>query len=79
MKLIGNLKKRVDKATDISEKRSLIEEAGMKLTDDELNMVSGGGEDGRIDFRSVPCPNGCDYWGIPGELCLLCRHAIPRI
>ena len=42
MKLIGNLKKQVDKATDISEKRSLIENAGMKLTDDELDMVVGG-------------------------------------
>ena len=42
MKLIGNLKKRVDNAADIEEKRSLIEEAGMKLTDDELEKVAGG-------------------------------------
>ena len=77
MKLIGNLKKRVDKATDISEKRSLIEEAGMKLTDDELNMVAGG-EGEMIAFRAVPCPNGCDYWGLPGELCLLCHKVFPR-
>ena len=78
MKLIGNLKKRVDKATDISEKRSLIEEAGLKLTDDELNMVAGGGE-GRIDSRAVPCPNGCDYWSPPGELCIYCHKVIPRL
>ena len=43
MKLIGKLKKQVDAAADVSEKRSLIEKAGMKLTDDELEMVSGGG------------------------------------
>ena len=42
MKLIGNLEKQVDNAVDISEKRNLIEKAGMKLTDDELKMVAGG-------------------------------------
>ncbi len=42
MRLIGNLKKQVDAAADVSEKRSLIEKAGMKLTDDELEMVAGG-------------------------------------
>ena len=43
MKLIGNLKKQVEKATDISEKRSLIENAGMVLTDGELEKVAGRG------------------------------------
>ena len=42
MKLIGNLKKQVDATKDVSEKRNLIEKAGMKLTDDELEMISGG-------------------------------------
>ena len=42
MKLIGDLKKQVDNAKDISEKRSIIEKAGMKLSDDELDMVAGG-------------------------------------
>ena len=42
MKLIGNLKKRVDQATDIAEKKSLIEKAGMQLTDDEMEQVAGG-------------------------------------
>ncbi len=42
MKLIGNLKKQVDNATDINEKRSLIESVGIKLTDEELSMVAGG-------------------------------------
>ena len=42
MKLTGNLKKQVDEAADIAEKKKLIEKAGMKLTDDELNMLAGG-------------------------------------
>ena len=42
MELIGKLKKKVDKASTKEEKRELIEEAGMKLNDVELEMVSGG-------------------------------------
>ncbi len=42
MKLTGNLKKQVDNAEDIEANRSIIENAGMRLTDDELEMVSGG-------------------------------------
>ena len=55
MRLTGNLKKRVDKAADIAEKRSLIEEAGMELTPDELDQVSGGawGEQN----RGISCPD----------------------
>ena len=46
MELIGNLKKKVDKASSKEEKRELIEKAGMKLNDMELEMISGGtGED----------------------------------
>ena len=42
MKLIGNLKKQVEKAESKQEKKSLIENAGMLLSDDEPEMVSGG-------------------------------------
>ncbi|MBO7662870.1 MAG: bacteriocin [Clostridia bacterium] len=42
MKLTGKLKKQVDEAANREEKRSLIEQAGMELTDDELDQVSGG-------------------------------------
>ena len=46
MKLIGTLKTEVDKARTKVEKRELIEKAGMKLDDSELEMVTGGtGED----------------------------------
>ena len=42
MELIGDLKKQVEQASSKEEARSLIEEAGMQLTDDELEMVGGG-------------------------------------
>ncbi len=42
MKLTGNLKKQVEKAGSKDEKKSLIENAGMLLNDDELDEVSGG-------------------------------------
>jgi hypothetical protein len=51
MELIGNLKKKVDKASTKEEKRGLIEEAGMKLNDMELEMVSGGaGQDFDMEY-----------------------------
>ena len=42
MELIGKLKSKVDNAASKEEKRSIIEEAGMALTDDELDQVAGG-------------------------------------
>ena len=54
MKLNGNLKKQVEETTN---KESLIEQAGMPLTDDELNMVSGGNLIPRV-FRCGSCPYG---------------------
>ncbi len=42
MKLTGNLKKQVEKAETKDEKKSLIENAGMLLNDDELESVAGG-------------------------------------
>ena len=43
MKLIGNLKKQVENESTKEGRKKLIEKAGMKLTDDELEMVAGGG------------------------------------
>ena len=42
MKLTGDLKKQVEKAETKNEKKSLIENAGMLLSDDELENVAGG-------------------------------------
>lgn len=42
MKLIGDLKKKVDEANTREEKQEIIKDAGMELTEKELEMVSGG-------------------------------------
>ena len=51
MKLTGRLKKQAGETNNREEKRSLIENAGMMLTEDELDMVSGG----RGQMRESPC------------------------
>ena len=42
MKLIGKLKKQVENTNDKEEAKKIIADAGMELTDDELDMVAGG-------------------------------------
>ena len=42
MKLTGILKDKVSKAETKEEKKDIIAEAGMELTDEELDMVAGG-------------------------------------
>ena len=42
MKLIGELKEKVEKAETAEAKKELIEEVGMELNDEELEQVSGG-------------------------------------
>ena len=42
MKLTGDLRNQVEKAESKEEKKSLIENAGMKLTDEEMDQVAGG-------------------------------------
>ena len=74
MKLIGNLRKQVESEGTMEGRKKLIEKAGMKLTDDELENVSGG-----VEFITLPvyqCQNeNCrQIWGTmdtPTE-CPLC-------
>ena len=42
MKLIGELKEKVDKTESKEESKKVIEEAGMELTDEEMDDVAGG-------------------------------------
>ena len=42
MKLIGKLKKDVEKVESKEKAREIIAEAGMELTEEELNQVAGG-------------------------------------
>ena len=64
MKLTGNLKTQVESAATKEEKREAIKQAGMLLTDDELDKVSGG--DGNTNNKiSYTCPYspGCPKFG----------------
>ena len=42
MKLIGELKEKVEKTETREEAKKVIEEAGMELTDEEMDQVAGG-------------------------------------
>jgi hypothetical protein len=42
MKLIGELKEKVEKTETKEEAKKVIEEAGMELTDEEMDQVAGG-------------------------------------
>ena len=42
MKLIGELKKQVEETKSKEEAKEIIEKAGMQLTDEELDNVTGG-------------------------------------
>ena len=42
MKLTGILKKQVEKAENKEEAKDLIKDAGMKLTEEELEQITGG-------------------------------------
>ena len=53
MKLTGDLKNQVEKAESKDEKKKLIEEAGMELTEKELDMVSGGGFGGGLFMQTL--------------------------
>lgn len=55
MKLIGDLKKKVDEANTKEEAKELIANAGMELTEEEMDAVSGGGSYGD-DIRIGQCP-----------------------
>ena len=52
MKLIGDLKKKVDEANTKEEAKELIANAGMELTEEEMDAVSGGA----TCFGASRCP-----------------------
>ena len=59
MKLTGSLKKQVEKAESKTEKKNLIKKAGMLLTDEELDKVSGGmHHEGDGDDETIVSGNG---------------------
>ena len=42
MKLVGELKDKVEKAENQEEAKKIIKDAGMELTDEEMDQVAGG-------------------------------------
>lgn len=54
MKLTGILKDKVEAAETQEEKKDIIAQAGMELTDDELEMVAGGRRFGVQDITKKP-------------------------
>ena len=66
MKLIGDLKKKVDEANTKEEAKELIANVGMELTEEEMDAVSGG-------FAVIPDVNvkcskcGHPYKGDPSQ------------
>ncbi len=63
MKLTGNLKKQVESEGTKEGRKKLIEKAGMKLTDDELEMVAGGQQDNTgNDGNPGDAPDGMELY-----------------
>ena len=56
MKLTGILKDKVDKAETKEEKKDIIAQAGMELSDDELEMVAGGAGPRFTRPQTTPMP-----------------------
>ncbi len=54
MKLIGDLKEKVENVKTKEEARDTIKEAGMLLDDEELDKVSGGGEFTAYNPKDLP-------------------------
>lgn len=64
MKLTGKLKENVVKAESKEQAKELIAKAGMELTDEEMDMVSGGFDIGNKKttiYRHAPGTKGKDH------------------
>ena len=61
MKLTGELKDKVDKAKSKEQVRKLIAEAGMELTDEEVEMVAGGRSISRADVNGAAYTERYDH------------------
>ncbi len=72
MKLTGTLKENVEKAESTEQAKELIAQAGMELTDDEMQKVSGGTSNSPI--RHHFCEDCLYEWDGPEDeyLCPRC-------
>ena len=84
MKLIGDLKKTVDEIDTKEGKRDAIKKAGMMLTDDELEMVSGGGDGLWVVSGDPECPRCpgtkmnrfCEDGNLITYICPICQNTV---
>ena len=60
MKLLGDLKDKVEKAENQEEAKKVIEEAGMELTDEEMDQVAGGAPRPTLDWTDTSQPESND-------------------
>lgn len=54
MKLTGELKKQVEETRDRQEVKKVIEQAGIRLTDEELDQVDGGADSPKTKRQPSP-------------------------
>ena len=53
MKLTGDLKEKVEKAETPEEAKEIIKDAGMELTDEEMDQVAGGRENTKPGYDKI--------------------------
>ncbi len=75
MKLTGDLKKKVEGAPSREAKKAAIEQAGMLLTDDELNKVAGGAI---FDATGIAGHDAGLSWEVLNEKGEIVGHAADR-
>jgi len=77
MKLIGKLADNVSKAKDTEEAKGIIRDAGMELTDEEMEQVSGGAGVTGVKYK---CRNNHAYNSVTarryGYVCPLCKEKL---
>ncbi len=84
MKLIGNLKKTVDEIDTKEGKKDAIKKAGMMLTDDELEQVSGGNDGLWVVSGDPECPccpgtkmnRYCEEGNLINYICPICHNTV---
>ena len=84
MKLTGELKEKVSKAETKEQAKELIANAGMELTDDELEMVSGGGDGLWVVSGDPECPRCpgtkmnrfCEDGNLITYICPICQNTV---
>lgn len=75
MKLIGNLRKQVEETNCKEEAKKIIENAGMLLTDEELNIITAGGlfsSQEQPEDNSIKGICKCGQKGEIGHVCPCC-------